>query len=124
MAFFGEVRGFIVGFSTGFGTGLVARELIPTFGKMVKPATKTLIRGGYTLMERFREGMARFGETLEDLAAEVNLELKEEDSALMSAKHQKRKGKMKKGKSASSVKTHPTDKTVTPLHERRAANAS
>lgn len=118
MALFSETRGFVVGFSVGFGTGLLARELLPAIGRMVKPASKRLMRTGITLTEKLREGMANLGETMEDLAAEVNLDLKHEKIASMTAKRKKKSKLKKKKDSSSNVTPHGT---THPIHERNVA---
>jgi len=77
MSFIQQKKDFILGFALGVGAGLITRDLIPGISKSIRPTIKLLIMNGITLVEKFRESMARAGETIEDLTAEVNLELKE-----------------------------------------------
>ncbi len=76
MVFLKNNRGFVLGFSMGFGAGLVAREMVPATVKLVKPTAKMLLLNGLTLVEKVKEGVLKAQETLADLTAEVDLELK------------------------------------------------
>jgi hypothetical protein len=105
MGLFSGTQGFILGFTAGYGFGFFSREIIPTITGLAKPASKSVIRTGLFLIEKTREGMAKFGETMEDLAAEVNLEMRQEKIAAMHPKRPKKKVKLKKSKHP--ISKHP-----------------
>ena len=66
-----NLASFGAGFVAGFGTGFVSREI----ASALKPAAKAAFKSSVTLFEKGKEGMAHFGETLEDLMAEAKSEL-------------------------------------------------
>jgi|GEM_PF-6570893 len=82
-------RGFIVGFSIGVGAGLMAREFGPAVVKMIRPATKAVIFNGLMLIEKFKEMAAKAQEVVEDLTAEVNVELKKGKRTKKIGRHKK-----------------------------------
>lgn len=96
--FFNGTRNFVLGFTIGFGGGLIAREAFPSIARAIRPAMRGSLRVGIQSMERMREGMAHFGETIEDLLEEVRFDLKNKKAA-------KRKKKFTTGK----AKHRPTE---------------
>jgi hypothetical protein len=64
----------IKGIGIGIGLTLVARELLPPFRDAARPLAKAGLKGGMSAFEKSREALARAGETVEDLVAEVRLE--------------------------------------------------
>lgn len=65
---------FSTGFLVGFGAGFVSRDLIANGSSYFKPSIKGVMRVGMKLVEKGRESIASFTETLEDLMAEVRSE--------------------------------------------------
>ena len=62
--------------------------LIPVAGKIIKPAAKAAIKGGFTLYEKSQGVIAEVGETLEDWVAEAKAELaevKEQEPGILGA---------------------------------------
>lgn len=67
---------FGTGFTVGFGAGLLARETVPVLKRVARPMTRVMVKSAIQLSEKSREALARVGETLEDIVAEVRGELK------------------------------------------------
>jgi|GEM_PF-3115912 len=65
---------FSAGFVIGFGTGFVSRDLMSSGPSIVKPVIKGFMKAGVNLLEKSRESIAGFAETIEDLLAEVRSE--------------------------------------------------
>ncbi len=65
---------FSAGFVIGFGTGFVSRDLISSGPSIVKPVIKGFMKAGVNILEKSRESIAGFAETIEDLLAEVRSE--------------------------------------------------
>ena len=68
---------FTVGFTVGFGAGILARDVFPYLMKIARPLTKEGLKLGIRSLEKVRENMAHFGETLSDITEEVKVELKQ-----------------------------------------------
>ncbi|MGD2113900.1 MAG: DUF5132 domain-containing protein [Acidobacteriota bacterium] len=81
----------IKGIGIGIGLTLVARELLPPFRDAARPLAKAGLKGSMSVFERSREALARAGETVEDLVAEVKLE--REVAALSAAAAARRGGR-------------------------------
>ena len=67
---------FGTGFGLGFGTGFLARDLIPIAQEIIKPIVRVAVKSTFRLFERSRETLAYMGESLEDLMAEVHVEMR------------------------------------------------
>ncbi len=65
---------FSTGFMVGFGAGFISRDLLSNGSSVLKPVIKGFMKAGVTLVEKGRESIAGFTETLEDLMAEVRSE--------------------------------------------------
>jgi hypothetical protein len=70
-----------MGIAIGAGAALVAREILPSFRKALRPLVKAGLASGVVLLERGRETVARWGEDVEDMLAEVRMEHDLERSA-------------------------------------------
>ncbi len=70
----------IPGIAAGVGAVVLAPVLIPAVAKVSKPVAKALIKGGIIAYKKSRSAIAETGEVLEDLLAEVNAELAEEEA--------------------------------------------
>jgi len=69
----------IPGIAAGVGAIVLSPILIPAVAKATKPVAKALIKGGIVAYKKSKSAIAETGEVLEDLVAEVNAELAEED---------------------------------------------
>ncbi|HYX32716.1 MAG TPA: DUF5132 domain-containing protein [Oligoflexus sp.] len=65
---------FSTGFVLGFGAGFISRDLLANGSSVMKPVMKGFMKAGVTVMEKTRESVVEFTETLEDLLAEVRSE--------------------------------------------------
>ena len=70
----------IPGIAAGVGAVVLAPVLIPAVAKASKPVAKALIKGGIIAYEKSKSAIAETGEVLEDLVAEVKVELAEEEA--------------------------------------------
>ena len=69
----------IPGIAAGVGAVVLAPVLIPAVAKASKPVAKALIKGGMIAYKKSKSAIAETGEILEDLVAEVQAELAEEE---------------------------------------------
>ncbi len=69
----------IPGIAAGVGAIVLSPILIPAVAKATKPVAKALIKGGIIAYKKSRSAIAETGEVLEDLVAEVQAELAEEE---------------------------------------------
>lgn len=69
----------IPGIAAGVGAIVLSPILIPAVAKATKPVAKALIKGGIIAYKKSKSAIAETGEVLEDLVAEVNAELAEEE---------------------------------------------
>ena len=69
----------ISGIAAGVGAIVLSPILIPAVAKATKPVAKALIKGGIIAYKKSRSAIAETGEVLEDLVAEVQAELAEEE---------------------------------------------
>lgn len=60
------------GLAVGIGAVVMAPTLLPTIGRVLRPAAKAVIKGGMLL---YRETLAELGEAANDLVAEARAEL-------------------------------------------------
>jgi hypothetical protein len=74
-------RGFVVGMLTGIGIAVAGRALFGPLRPIGRPLAKVTLKTGLAAMERTREKLAEYGETLEDLLAEVRVEMAAGQSA-------------------------------------------
>lgn len=65
---------FSTGFVLGFGAGFISRDLLSNGSSVMKPIMKGFMKAGVTMMEKTRESVVGFTETLEDMLAEVRSE--------------------------------------------------
>jgi hypothetical protein len=76
MALFEDItKGPISTVLIGIGVAMVAPAVIPAVASGLRPLAKALVRGGLTLYDAAREGVAEAGEQLSDLVAETRAEM-------------------------------------------------
>lgn len=74
------------GLAVGIGVLVLAPIIAPVVAEVVKPVVKAAIKGGIVMVHKGRQMVAEAVETLEDLAAEAQAELEQEQQgALMPA---------------------------------------
>src|SRR5215831_19308332 len=59
----------------GLGVAMVAPTVLPSLASGLRPLAKTLVKGGVTLYDAAKEGIAEAGEQLNDLVAESRAEM-------------------------------------------------
>jgi hypothetical protein len=59
----------------GLGVAMAAPNVIPTVASGLRPLAKALVKGGLTLYDALKEGVAEAGEQLNDLVAETRAEM-------------------------------------------------
>jgi hypothetical protein len=59
----------------GLGVAMVAPSVLPSLASGLRPLAKTLVKGGVTLYDAAKEGIAEAGEQLNDLVAESRAEM-------------------------------------------------
>jgi len=59
----------------GVGVAMVAPTVLPALASSLRPLAKSLVKGGVTLYDAAKEGMAEAGEQLGDLVAETRAEM-------------------------------------------------
>lgn len=59
----------------GLGVAMVVPTVLPTLASGLRPLAKTLVKGGVTLYDAAKEGIAEAGEQLNDLVAESRAEM-------------------------------------------------
>lgn len=59
----------------GLGVAMVAPTVFPALASGLRPFAKALVRGGITLYDAAKEGVAEAGEQLNDLVAETRAEM-------------------------------------------------
>lgn len=64
----------VAGIGIAFAASILAPIVIPVAGRIGRPLTKSLVRGGMTLYERGREAVAVASEAVEDIMAEIRAE--------------------------------------------------
>ncbi|RMF24418.1 MAG: DUF5132 domain-containing protein [Cyanobacteria bacterium J083] len=69
----------IPGIAAGVGAIVLAPVLIPAAAKASKPLAKAIIKGGIIAYTKTKSAIAETGEVIEDLLAEVQAELAEEE---------------------------------------------
>jgi hypothetical protein len=73
------------GLAIGVGAIIFGPTVIQTMGSILRPAAKTLIKGG---MVFYRETLGEIGEIATDLVAEARAELDQEASSRAAQDHQ------------------------------------
>lgn len=63
----------------GLGVAIAAPTILPGLASGLRPLAKTLVRGGVTLYDAAKEGVAEAGEQFSDLVAETRAEMAHED---------------------------------------------
>ena len=63
----------------GLGVAIVAPSILPGLASGLRPLAKTLVRGGVTLYDAAKEGVAEAGEQFSDLVAETRAEMAQDD---------------------------------------------
>ena len=76
---------FFGGFLVGFGTGFVSREITRIGLAVAKPLTKSFVKAAVSSLEKGKESIAYFGESFEDLVAEVKVGMKAKPAAATAA---------------------------------------
>lgn len=75
MAFLNErERSLLLGIAVGAACVIFGRRLLTPVKRLARPTAKAALRSGWTALEQGRETVARLGEELEDIAAEVAAE--------------------------------------------------
>lgn len=64
----------VAGVGLALTAAVLAPILIPAMGRVGRPLTKSLVRGGMQLYEKGREVVAVAGESVEDIMAEIRAE--------------------------------------------------
>ena len=67
------------GMIAGIGAVVLAPIVIPAIAKVVKPIAKTAIKSSITLYEKSKSAIVEAGEIFEDLVAEAQAELADEE---------------------------------------------
>ncbi len=76
MALFDELpKGPLSTVLLGIGVAMVAPTVLPTLASGLRPLAKSLVKGGVTLYDVMKEGVAEAGEQLADLVAESRAEM-------------------------------------------------
>lgn len=83
MAFFEDVfkgGNIVTGLAIGVGTAVVAPLIMPAVGGLLRPAAKTVIKGGILAYDQGRQAMARLGESASDMVAEARSDVEANDA--------------------------------------------
>jgi hypothetical protein len=75
MAMFEDLTKVPVPVLVGLGLAMAAPNVIPAVAAGLRPLAKALVKGGLTLYDAAREGVAEAGEQLNDLVAETRAEM-------------------------------------------------
>lgn len=62
----------------GIGVAMVAPSVLPNLATGLRPLAKSLVKGGVTLYDAAKEGIAEAGEQFNDLVAESRAEMARE----------------------------------------------
>lgn len=73
-------RNAALAFAAGVGVGLLVPYLLPVLEEVARPLAKGAIKGGVIGYERLREALSHIRESAEDIVAEVEAELAEEET--------------------------------------------
>jgi hypothetical protein len=69
------------GIAIGIGVAILAPLVLPTVAKAARPLARAAIKSGLLLFEKGRETAAELGEVVEDLLAEAQAEIEQNDQA-------------------------------------------
>jgi len=75
MAIFEDMTKGPVPLLLGLGVAMAAPSVLPTLASGLRPLAKALVKGGLTLYDAARAGVAEAGEQLNDLVAETRAEM-------------------------------------------------
>jgi len=75
MAIFEDITKGPVPLLLGLGVAMAAPTVIPALASGLRPLAKALVKGGLTLYDAAKEGVAEAGEQLNDLVAETRAEM-------------------------------------------------
>lgn len=75
MAIFEDITKGPVPVLLGLGVAMAAPNVIPALATGLRPLAKALVKGGLTLYDAAKEGVAEAGEQLNDLMAESRAEM-------------------------------------------------
>ena len=75
MAIFEDITKGPVPVLLGLGVAMAAPSVIPALASGLRPLAKALVKGGLTLYDAAKEGVAEAGEQLNDLVAETRAEM-------------------------------------------------
>src|SRR5262245_59925898 len=62
----------------GLGVAMAVPSVLPALASGLRPLAKVLVKGGLTLYDAAREGVAEAGEQLNDLVAETRAEMSQD----------------------------------------------
>jgi hypothetical protein len=80
MAIFDDITKGPVPILLGLGVAMAAPNVIPALAAGLRPLAKALVKGGLTLYDAAKEGVAEAGEQLNDLVAETRAEMAQNTS--------------------------------------------
>lgn len=75
MAIFEDLTKGPVPLLLGLGVAMAAPNIFPALGSGLRPLAKALVKGGLTIYDAAKEGVAEAGEQLSDLIAETRSEM-------------------------------------------------
>jgi hypothetical protein len=75
MAIFEDITKGPVPVLLGLGVAMAAPSIIPALASGLRPLAKALVKGGLTIYDAAKEGVAEAGEQLNDLVAETRAEM-------------------------------------------------
>jgi hypothetical protein len=79
------VLGVAIGVGVGVGLAIMAPSLFPRTARAARPLIKKALHDGMSAYLRTREGLAEFGEFVEDLVAEVEHDVRTQRTATAGA---------------------------------------
>ena len=100
----------VTGLAIGAGATILTRLVVPTVGTILRPAAKTVVKGGILAYDWGRQAVAEVSETASDMAAEARAEATHPGTATAA----KPAATATAAKSAT-VKPEPTKPDVKPL---------
>lgn len=80
MALFEDITKGPVPILLGLGVAMAAPNVIPALAAGLRPLAKALVKGGLSLYDAAKEGVAEAGEQLNDLVAETRAEMAQDTS--------------------------------------------
>lgn len=104
---FKETRNFMTGFAVGVGVGLVAREAWPYVAEAIRPLAKACTKASVKIYKRLEYNYWAARETLEDMVAESQSEIENQEISKEQAKRDSEREKIQKKKEFSVVSEEP-----------------